>query len=447
MSAKTKAKQRKNSRRAYRQSRKEVSEAIKEARVSRKELKRQRQAELEVKVAEALKRRTGPRQQVLDALDNESRKRGQLFRGLSIGNAFQRKIGLDRDVKLEQLLLFVADNAPRLIDPTYAPALYWMSKLEWVRPLTDWKPRGKGRETVFRSLAEHLLAKYPMPALLWNAFFERSAEQLHPFVGFVAGGGSLFKAVQQDLLPVPLTKRMCHDLMNLPAERFTSAVRRVLVKAHGGDLRLHQAWMATHVGEQIQTREEEDFWVTVLHWFAANPMLDSAQISPLIDFIAFRRRDNPAFSMKGRSPLAMLRGMHLWHGDLAKEKAIKGIIFQPSGFEGKTYLHKVRLEHGGTHEESWKVTEITCSKGLAAEGRAQKHCVYSYAWRIEDGKVSIWSMTCDDERRLTIEVQNESGRIVQARGKHNRMPTSDESRFLIRWAGDNALEIASNRMI
>ena len=444
--SKTKDKRRKNSRRAYRQSRKEISEATKERRASLKELKLQRLAKQEVAVAEALKRPTGPRQQVLDALDTESKKRGQLFHGLCIGNALQRKIGLERDGQLDRLMLFVADKAPRLIDPTYAPALYWVSKLPWVRCLEDWQPRGKGRDTVFRSLAEHLLAKYPMPALLWNALFEASAEQLHTFVGFVAGGGSLYKAVQQDLLPVPLTRAMCHELMTLPAERFTSAVRRVLVKAHGGDLRLHQAWMATRVGEAIQTRAEEDFWITVLRWFAANPLLDRAQLGPLIDFIAFRRAGNPDFSMKGRSPLAMLRGMHTWHGDLAKEKAIKGITFQPSGFESKNYLNKVKLPTGGTHEETWKVTEIACSKELAAEGRALKHCVYSYAWRIEDGEVSIWSMTRDDERCLTIEVLNGSGRIVQARGKCNRRPTSDESRFLIRWAGDNALEVASNRL-
>jgi hypothetical protein len=363
-----------------------------------------------------------------------------------------RGVGAEKDLpNLAPLLTTVADKAPRIVDKDYGGALYWIATLPWVRPLEAWEPRGKGRETIFRSLVEHLLAKFRTPPFLWDAFFaENASTTLVPVVARVAAGGSLADEVKSGALPVPLTRKMCHDLLLTTAEyRILEAIRRVEVRAHKGDPRLFRAWMGTEAGRTLHSAEDEAFWLTVLAWFSANPMLDPEKVAPLVDYIGYRRRQEAGFSMKGRTPLALMRGMDEWHGDLAKAKAISGTIFRPSGFKPGEFDRSRRTATGNFQAEVWKVEEILTSKALAAEGRAMSHCVFSYAWSIEKGSTSIWSMTLDEgmgpERTLTIEVRNDLRRIVQARGKCNKAATSRDHTILVAWAGMNNLEISLGR--
>lgn len=64
---------------------------------------------------------------------------------------------------LRDFLVAVAERAPRLVVPECLPALAVLAELRRLRPVSAWAPSGKGRGTLFRSLAEHLLARYPMP--------------------------------------------------------------------------------------------------------------------------------------------------------------------------------------------------------------------------------------------------------------------------------------------
>lgn len=443
--SKSKQKKRKNSRRATRQATKETSELQQAWKAEAKEKKRLRKEAFNRTFEKARRRPSGPRALVEKSLSDDRHFTGPLFNHPIAGKL--------KNDKLVRILWALVDKAPKLVDTDYVTALYWVSRLDWVRSLDEWKPKGKGRDSLFYSLVGHLLAKYPTPRLLFSGFFGQPAEKLHEFIGFVAAGGSPFKAVKNGLVPVPLTKRMCHGLMTATGRTsLMEAIRAVQVEAFGGDRRMLQSWMMTTYGPELHRPQDEEFWATVLHWFCQNPMLDRAQVSPLLDFIGYRRRQDINFSMAGRSALALIRGMKEWHGDLAKAKSIKGKIFQPCGFHNKSYIRKTRTQAGNHIEEHWKVTELLTSKELLAEGRALKHCVYSYAWRIEDGRVSIWSMTTGydpehQDRCLTIEVINEQRAIVQARGACNRMPSNAEYRILQKWAGENNLTIASNRMV
>lgn len=337
-------------------------------------------------------------------------------------------------------------RVPRLRDAPYRLAVERLMSLGALRE--GWAPRGRGRETLFRSLAEHQLARYPTPSLLWSVFFNPFVEALVPLVVHVAAGGSLFDHIRKTGFPVPLTRRMCHDLLLL---RFRGslllAIRCVEVDSAGGDDRLYRAWMRTRAAQRLGTREDESFWLGVLHWFAKAPMLDPARVGPLVDYIEHRRAQDASFSMTGRSLLAMIRGMEEWHRDLSREEIVRGVVYQPSG------LSPVELEVkkdpcGTTSAGIWRVGEILSSKDLVAEGRRMGHCVYSYARSIESGQTSIWSMTLENGLgptgtwgMLTIEVRNELGRIVQARGRFNRPATTAEHQILMRWAGLNGLQV------
>jgi hypothetical protein len=198
--------------------------------------------------------------------------------------------------------------------------------------------------------------------------------------------------------------------------------------------------MARDVGRTLKTKDEEVFWDSVLAWFAKNPMLDMNQLGPLIDYISYRRNNDADFSMKGRSALAMLRGLNEWHHELRMVRDFKEHNYTPSGFKTGVYETKKRINKSFVIQR-WTIEEILTSKDLAAEGRAHKHCVYSYSSSIARGTISIWSMSLNKERMITIEVQNQSGMILQARGSHNRQMTAEEFRVLQKWANDNRLEI------
>jgi hypothetical protein len=343
-------------------------------------------------------------------------------------------------------------RAPRLADGPYAGAVERLAKVPHVRPLVGWTPRGKGREALFRSLADHLLARYPVPPMLWSVFFDpptRHFERLVVAVTNVAAGGSLYDTARDPAFPIPLTRRMCHDVLTLRLDTtLLHALRRAQVSAAGGDARLFTMWMRTAEAQTLGGRDEEVFGMTLLTWLARNALPDPAQLGPLMDYIVRRRHLDPSFSMSGRSAAAMRRGMVEWHRELAQAKVVHGAVFEPSGFAPATFDLSGRGREGTIRRQIWRVEEIRTTKELAAEGRRMGHCVHSYAWSIEKRQTSIWAMTLEDGlgatgrwAMLTIEVRNETKHVVQARGRFNRAATSAEYNILLRWAGANGLAV------
>jgi hypothetical protein len=405
-----------------------------EARRSRRLAQQARHREIEVREAAlraALARRPDSPASVIDRL-------------LAVSSR-KRRVRV-RAERQRALFLPVAERAPRLLSPHWVPALKRIAEASWVRPPAEWRPSGKGDARLFRSLCEHVLARYPMPPFLWSAFTSTTdGPALAGVAVHVAAGGSLFAAVKSGLMPVPLTRAMCHDFLAYRGEAgFLDAVRMAQVKAAGGGVRLHRAWVATDAGFRLHDGDGEAFWYTVLAWLAANPMLPTAEIGPLVDYIRHRRGEDPAFSMKGRSVLAVMRGMREWHGDLARRTASSGRVFMPSGFQPMD-LDRSRTVNGERVTEVWHVREVLDARTLADEGRAMGHCVFSYASSIERRECAIWTLTLEDGtghwRRLTIELRTKQRQIVQARGRFNRMPEPIDKRALDEWAVRNRLEV------
>jgi hypothetical protein len=415
--------------------------ASKESRRLRVEARRDRRRQQETRQREAEAREATLRAALAKQPDSPTRAVERLLADEPVGPCAQ---------KLRELLGPVAERAPRLICADTLAALKLMAEAEWVRPPSTWQPSGKSPDRLFRSLAEHVLARYRMPPFLWSAFMaDVDAPVLARVAAHVGAGGSLYQAVKSGLMPVPLTRSMCHDLLSRGGEaRFLDAVRRVQVKAVGGDGRLFRVWIATHAGRGLHPRVGEEFWQTVLAWFGANPMLPQAEVAPLVDYIEHQRAEVPDFSIKGRSVLAMIRGMQQWHGQLAKEKAISGRTFAPSGLQPMD-IDRSRRVRDNRVIEIWHVREILDSKALADEGRVMRHCVYSYVRRIESGECSIWTLTLEDNtghwRRLTIEARPSVRQVVQARGRFNRLPEPRDLLALEAWASHNKLQVSLGR--
>jgi hypothetical protein len=238
-----------------------------------------------------------------------------------------------------------------------------------------------------------------------------------------------------------MTRKVIHDFMSTPDSNnttFMRALRRAQIRGHGGTIPMYEAWCRSEQGATLE--RDEAFWDTVVRWVCQNPMLDLSELPHLVDYIVDRKAREPDFSMKGRSVLAMLRNVREWHRDLANARDVKNIVFEPSGFQSGTwYTKKPKSEGEGKYQ--WTFHEVLTSRELAAEGRFMKHCVYSYTNSIMQGNCSIWSMRCDGERMLTIEVRHTARTIVQAKGKYNRSSTAQEMVVMKEWARKNNLDI------
>jgi len=341
--------------------------------------------------------------------------------------------------QLDQLLETLGRRAPKLLIDQYRQPIWRLARTEWIRPLEEWKPKGKSRSSIFRSLVRHLVELYPTPQFLLSLFHDlfNARGPTEALYVHLAQGGSLKKALATNLLRTSMTKRMCHDFLQSPANMgVIEAVRRAQVRSFGGTRRIADAIVGLRMGENLTA--DESFWLSVVQWTCNQPMLDPNEVGPIFDWVGSRLCEDPDFSMKGRTGTSVLRAVDEWHAELAKVDRIKVRgKFLPSGYSNGEWEIKRRGQ-----VETWSCEEILDTGKLLAEGRAMRHCVYSYSRSIADGRVSIWSLRCGESRQLTIEVCNRDRRIVQARGRCNKSPTGIQARELRRWATMNDLTVA-----
>jgi len=391
---------------------------------------------------------------------NSSGLFGHLFNRITGNGNFHRgRPLLHVKDEFKYFLIKIEERAPKLVsDPIVIDRLYAMSQAPQIRSVESWVPSGKGVPSVLSSLAAHLFAKFKMPSFLWSVFaydttgFERT--HLTNVVVKVARGESLFELVKKMELCIPLTRKMCHEFMNSTEHKVYTALRKAQVVVKGGNRTLLETWLNSVGGRNLhEFRTVEEFWETVLDWFVKNPMLDAkAHLGPLCDFIAARSREDTSFSMKGRGVLPMLEAMRVWHGELSKAKKFSGEGYKRSGFKEFENDASTRDASGNiVSREIWRVQEIVSDRELHNEGKAMKHCVYSYSSSIKKGHISIWSVTKEDGRgetgnwkMSTVEVNNQMKRVVQVRGMMNRFPTAKEKDIVRRWAMINNLEVASS---
>jgi hypothetical protein len=328
----------------------------------------------------------------------------------------------------------------------------------WMRPSAAWKPQTHNTRRQFASLARHLFAEWPVPAFLDSVWFLGNGAGAVRQQGWFlhVGRGQNIRTAD---LPLPYTKRMAHHFMQAPADLTAEAALR-WGQVHGldGSERLARAVIGTRLGTFFG---HDDFWVTVLRFFVANPMLDLAHVGPIIDYVEQQRfvsqdlfvapgvvehrgPPQPNFTMKGRTPASLLRQVGAWHRTLAKAEQPKA-DWPRSGIESFEFVEGA--ERGG-NLKVWTITELLSTKALVAEGRKMKHCVATYAHSCARGACSIWALEAETfegrAKILTVEVQNAARLICQARGKCNMLPGEKHRGILRRWAEQAGLTLAKH---
>ncbi len=331
---------------------------------------------------------------------------------------------------------------------------------DWIRPVERWNPDIHNPRRQFRSLVQHLAAEYDVPAFMDAAWLQgatTATQREQDWFLHVGRGGNIRTADT----PVRLTKKMAHEFLRAPCDvTVAQALRWGQLVGQGGNEHQAGAVIGSRLGSCF---DNEEFWATVIIFFARNPMLDPAQVGPMVDYIhnqKFASRQvvrpgghieteeppQPNFSMGGRSVSKLLRQMDDWHEELAnqvhpeeppldlkrsKKKWHRLMVWEHSEV-GEFSLEEIDRSSGG-RSCRWTVSELLSNRELVAEGQHMHHCIMSYAKSCRMRSTSIWSLSAREdgkplERILTIAVDPRARIITQVRGRFNLVPNGRRSR-------------------
>ena len=357
---------------------------------------------------------------------------------------------------LLKLLLYLEDNSDLLKETSYIQGIAALANHHesWIRSPEKWKVKKHNRSRQFSELARHLLAAYEVPFFMDSVWFNGNVTYQNWFKHI--GTGQNIRTASD--IPIPLTKKMAHHFLKAP-RRYTieEALRWGQVHALGGDKYLADALRGTRLTE---TFSNDDFWINVIRFFIANPMLDVSHVNPIIDYIWHQKYENrrvfiergvareigpaqPNFSMRRRTPETLLRQVEAWHGELGRVSKSRELEWHGSEI-GE--FHLLEGSEAARNMKFWSIRELLSSDELIDESQALRHCVSTYARSCHTGRSSIWSMEIEDEngRRkiLTIEVAPREKVIRQVRGRRNRLATPKEKNLLGQWAEQEGLQLA-----
>jgi hypothetical protein len=341
----------------------------------------------------------------------------------------------------------VAAVRPGLLD---APFVYGLEKLCLVDPVgkvADWVPKGRGLNAAFQGLAVHLLGEYwpsrnLLDCLLIPAHSYEESVRVARLVRSVAGGQRVFSLVGTSTLPAPLTRRMCHLLVN-PARAcaLVAATRRAQVLAHGGGERLarilgEKAWAS------FGSRRVEAFRDQAIHWLCRQENLDLEKVERMTCYLDQRFHEDAGFQMKGRTVDVLMRHIAEWE---AEQRELARIAdqrdYEPSGFSARHWTRSRRVNGQDLPPDGYVIREIRNPRELVKEGTRMSNCVATYHEAVRNGRSSIWSLTRNGKSRMTIEVRKNKKVICEALGFANQDGRPLELGLLKIWAQKNGLRI------
>lgn len=323
---------------------------------------------------------------------------------------------------------------------------------DWLRPVEDWEPRGSTSVQIFSSLAHHLLANFPVPPVLLSAWFRGDNWGAWRCQGWFRRAGSGM-SLREIGLPIPLTKRMAHEFAEAPDHfPIEYALRWAQVRGLGGSDPLAHVIASTRLRYEFMNN---DFWVSLFHLFFNTPRLDLSCVRPLVDYLHQRKfvpeqviigeateialgPIEPDLSIKGRTVDSLMRRVEEWQAGREKAEVRRRFI----QWRRSPFQEFQRIAEG---DRVWTIRELLDSNALADEGKAMEHCVAQYTANCSRRKSTIWSLALESpagrERLVTIEVDPETKRIVQASMKSNDPPDESSMVILKEWADREGLVV------
>ena len=314
----------------------------------------------------------------------------------------------------------------------------------WIRSPKTWdKTNG-----VF-GLIRHLFARYGAPPFLikeWLTYdFLPRLKWLLWYIQ-ISAGGSLRKL--GDVFGWRIPNRLQHFLYSVPKNSYTAdACSYAEVLRLGGNQQDFE-WLRWAHAFIIDATEHSvingfsSFWESTVSWLIANrdsiasDGINGYQVRVILDWGLFqfhetRNGDGVPFSWRGRSLSTAIARCREW-----EQATVEALRRNEQGGNYKWKQQGWDWEHAVEVREKWKIQELTSTEDLAREGLIMQHCVASYDGYCLNGFASIFSVCRNGHRRLTIEVDPRTKRVVQVRGRKNRNPTHVEADVVLQWLAE-----------
>lgn len=312
-----------------------------------------------------------------------------------------------------------------------------------IRDSKRWSYRGKSRDKIKQQidLIRWMFAKYPVPRFLEIAFLDSKSPFIEWYLA-VAQGQSLYKSCSHGIL----SKKETHWLLKAPNElSIKEAIWWAKSMAIKEDIGI--AYRMAKSVISVRGSCTEEFWIDIHRFFLNNPV-QMKEMSELVDYFMAMHGENRNWTIKKRTIQSVRDHSERWHRSMAKLKSIgggswEGMKIDPwhatTGVIDPNPKYNTRL--------TWTVREICNGTDLAKEGNAMRHCVAGYKYRCMNNTTSIFSLESvnfmdQKYKNLTIEVQRNSKRIIQARGLANRLARPLEYQVMRKWANAHGITIS-----
>lgn len=332
-------------------------------------------------------------------------------------------------------------HRPELADSVAALAVRYAHR---VRELADWKCPSSNAYNQLTSLVRHLFDQYGnMPDWLITAWTRPALVEdgvSLPDLTVHLGKGHSLRSYPH--LPIRISKRLEQGLREAPAGcTFREALRYAQLDARGA-----LAWWSVVMESRLgRTALVDDaFWLSVVDFFVAAPLVDPRHFGPVCDWIHQKRSlgigaepAQPGFTLKGRSMASVLVQTEQWHRSLRRERRKSG------GHVPEASVSWVGLPVADYQDGTVRIAQLTSYLDLLAEGNAQRNCVATYLQSCRLGRCGIFSLTVDGTRGLTVEV-TANRTVVQVRGKYNRWMTPQEHAWITQWLGEARLVLSKH---
>lgn len=195
----------------------------------------------------------------------------------------------------------------------------------------------------------------------------------------------------------------------------------------------------TKVTQCIAHKGNLDFWTKVIVQLYKNEFTDNDITSELIDYIdyqVFRLRRDINFKHKKKHNL--LEESHQWHVEIANKAFDKGerFIKLPSSDIQPFYIQ--------TNETKYVIRQLKTNYELNSEGYVLRHCVGTYDYQcIKNGSFifSLRKILANKKEQSLITIEVNQNRIIQKRGKYNRVCLEFEEEIIQQWAKENKLQL------
>ncbi|HEX5471094.1 MAG TPA: PcfJ domain-containing protein [Lacipirellulaceae bacterium] len=323
----------------------------------------------------------------------------------------------------------------------------------WLRPIHKWLPPQASQFVQFRSLVNHLFARYMVPNFMASVWLRPRPEAASWLALFLHLGRG--KSIRQFDTPIRLTKRMARYFMLAPDDlSVEQALRWAQVRGLGGKAKLARTVVDTWL--RVPTTDEP-FCKTLIEFLVSNWPMSLDEVRQIIQFVHDQRFQpaettwglgagpeplQPDFVVRGLSLRSIRRRMAHWREEVIRMNPT--LVVQSDTIWPATDIGSFRYDDG---DVLWTVEELLSGKALKVDGGIMDHCVATYIHACFRRWTSIWSLKAHEGERsrriLTIQVSPRTRRILQAKGRKNVAPDEQSWLVLKQWANQERLALTS----